>query len=89
MGGGGLKGVSSATEGVSTGTMEPVGPDYSSISASKALISPNEAQFELILQRVRDLMEEGRGQSTTVILIDFKLTLYSIAGPIFPILAFY
>lgn len=63
MGGGGLKGVSSATEGVSTGTMEPVGPDYSSISASKALISPNEAQFELILQRVRDLMEEGRGET--------------------------
>ena len=35
--------------------------DYSSISGLNALISPGEKEFELITQRLRDLMEEGRG----------------------------
>eukprot|EP00095_Tigriopus_kingsejongensis_P005109 snap_masked-scaffold161_size295871-processed-gene-1.3 protein:Tk05109 transcript:snap_masked-scaffold161_size295871-processed-gene-1.3-mRNA-1 annotation:"gtp-binding protein 1" len=38
-------------------------PDYTLIAAHTALISPNEAQFDLIIQRIKDLMEEGRGET--------------------------
>ena len=37
--------------------------DYSLVSRAAALVSPTEQEFELLVQRVRDLMEEGRGET--------------------------
>ncbi|TRY73243.1 hypothetical protein TCAL_07399 [Tigriopus californicus] len=63
-GGGGGSASTSLEDGGGLGVPEVMlRPDYSSIAASTSLISPNESQFELILQRVRDLMEEGRGET--------------------------
>eukprot|EP00090_Calanus_glacialis_P046457 TRINITY_DN9139_c0_g1_i1.p1 TRINITY_DN9139_c0_g1~~TRINITY_DN9139_c0_g1_i1.p1 ORF type:complete len:617 (-),score=223.93 TRINITY_DN9139_c0_g1_i1:54-1904(-) len=37
--------------------------DYSSINRATALVSPTEQEYELITSKVRDLMEEGRGET--------------------------
>lgn len=36
--------------------------DYSSVASAHALVSPSEQEFDLITRRVKDLMEEGRGE---------------------------
>lgn len=40
-----------------------VGPDYSSIASSMALVSPTSDEFDLITRRLSGLMEEGRGEA--------------------------
>jgi len=37
--------------------------DFSMISRANALVSPTEEEFDLILAKVRDLMEDGRGET--------------------------
>jgi len=37
--------------------------DYSSINSSMALVAPTEEEYELILTRIKNLMEEGRGET--------------------------
>merc|ERR1712142_479509 len=37
--------------------------DYSSINRATALVSPTEHEYELITSKVRDLLEEGRGET--------------------------
>jgi len=37
--------------------------DYSSINRATALVSPTEQEYELITSKVKDLMEEGRGET--------------------------
>jgi len=37
--------------------------DYSSINRATALVSPTEHEYELITSKVKDLMEEGRGET--------------------------
>ncbi|XP_023327469.1 GTP-binding protein 1 [Eurytemora carolleeae] len=37
--------------------------DYSTINRSTALVSPTEDEYELILTKIRNLMEEGRGET--------------------------
>lgn len=37
-------------------------PDLSSIAAANALVAPDEKQYDLITVKLRDLMEEGRGE---------------------------
>jgi len=53
------------------------GEDYSSIADPLALVSPDGAQFDLFVKRIRSLMEEGRGEciyDVGVTLGDFGLT---------------
>merc|ERR1712226_1581756 len=38
------------------------GDDFLSISHSTALVSPSGAEFDLIVKRIRGLMDEGRGE---------------------------
>lgn len=37
--------------------------DYSSINRANALVSPSEQEYELILSKIRNLVEEGRGET--------------------------
>jgi len=37
--------------------------DYSSINRATALVSPSSSEYELITSKVRDLMEDGRGET--------------------------
>jgi len=37
--------------------------DYSSINSSMALVAPTEEEYELILTRIKNLMEDGRGET--------------------------
>lgn len=53
------------------------GEDFSSIAHPSALVSPDGAQFDLFVKRIRLLMEEGRGEciyDVGVTLGDFGLT---------------
>ncbi|XP_054274063.1 GTP-binding protein 1 [Macrosteles quadrilineatus] len=38
-------------------------PDYSSIRAKTALVSPNEEQYELLLKMIKERIEDGRGET--------------------------
>jgi len=37
--------------------------DYSAISRATAMVSPDEEEYDLILAKIKDLMEEGRGET--------------------------
>ena len=39
------------------------GEDYSSINRANVLVSPTEQEFELLMSKIRDLMESGRGET--------------------------
>jgi len=61
------------------------GEDYSSIADPLALVSPDGAQFDLFVKRIRGLMAEGRGEciyDVGVTLGDFGLTPSPDAAPV-------
>lgn len=51
-----------AKEEPSMETEDPENAQFSIISGSRALVSPNEKEYDLIVKKVTQLMEEGRGE---------------------------
>ncbi|KAJ9576701.1 hypothetical protein L9F63_025402, partial [Diploptera punctata] len=67
------------TSGMFSPTKEPCTPhpvDYSSIRTKTALISPNEKQFDLLQRRLKERLEDGRGET----IFDVGLEKFSSYG---------